>query len=84
MTTAKIYKDSDGNDCTILHMVKHEPSWEANRFQLMEDFIEKAHKTLLLIQEEVKQHPETDQNQLENWIHGHVSTIIHDINQVIK
>ena len=44
MNTAKIYKDSDGNDCTINQMVKYEPDWVASRFQHMESQIEKMNK----------------------------------------
>jgi hypothetical protein len=40
MNTAKVYKDSEGNDCNILQMVKREPEWAANRIQVGEDAIE--------------------------------------------
>ena len=33
MNTAKIYKDSDGNECSIHQMVKREPEWAASRIQ---------------------------------------------------
>ena len=33
MNTAKVYQDSEGNDCTIHHMVEREPGWAANRIQ---------------------------------------------------
>ena len=33
MNTAKVYQDSDGNDCSIHQMVKREPEWAANRIQ---------------------------------------------------
>lgn len=40
MNTAKIYQDSDGNDCSIMQMVKREPYWAANRIQEGERAIE--------------------------------------------
>ena len=33
MNTAKIYHDSDGKECSIWQMVRHEPEWAANRIQ---------------------------------------------------
>jgi len=36
MDTSKIYKDLEGNECTIHQMVKREPYWIANRFQELE------------------------------------------------
>jgi hypothetical protein len=33
MNTAKIYKDIDGNECSIMQMVRREPDWAANRVQ---------------------------------------------------
>ena len=33
MNTAKVYYDSDGNECTIHQMVKREPEWAASRIQ---------------------------------------------------
>lgn len=33
MNTAKVYQDSDGNDCSIWQMVRIEPEWAANRIQ---------------------------------------------------
>ena len=35
--TGKIYKDSEGNDCSIMQMIKREPFWAANRIQEGED-----------------------------------------------
>ncbi len=40
MNTAKIYHDSDGNECSILQMVRREPDWAANRIQEGEKAIE--------------------------------------------
>lgn len=37
MNTAKVYKDIDGNDCTIHQMVKREPEWAAARIQAGEE-----------------------------------------------
>ena len=33
MNTAKIYKDIEGNDCTIYQMINREPVWAAVRIQ---------------------------------------------------
>ena len=33
MNTAKVYQDSEDNDCTIHQMVEREPVWAANRIQ---------------------------------------------------
>ena len=33
MNTAKVYTDSNGEDCTINQMAKREPGWAANRIQ---------------------------------------------------
>jgi len=41
MNTAKIYKDGEGNECTIHQMVKREPQWAANRIQEGEKAIER-------------------------------------------
>lgn len=41
MNTAKIYYDSDGNECTIHQMVKREPVWAAVRIQEGEKAIAK-------------------------------------------
>ena len=35
--TGKIYKDSEGNECSIVQMIKREPFWAANRIQEGED-----------------------------------------------
>lgn len=40
MNTAKIYHDSDGNECSIVQMVKREPEWSAVRIQEGEKAIE--------------------------------------------
>jgi hypothetical protein len=42
MNTAKIYTDTEGNECTIHQMVKREPGWAANRIQAGEDAIDKV------------------------------------------
>jgi hypothetical protein len=36
MNTAKVYKDIEGNDCTIHQMIKREPDWAANIIQYYE------------------------------------------------
>lgn len=41
MDTGKIYKDVEGNDCTIWQMLKREPEWAANRLQLGEKAIKR-------------------------------------------
>jgi hypothetical protein len=41
MDTGKIYKDVEGNECTIWQMLKREPEWAANRLQLGEKAIER-------------------------------------------
>lgn len=33
MDTAKIYHDSDGNERSIMQMIRYEPYWAANRVQ---------------------------------------------------
>ncbi len=48
MNTAKVYKDSNGDECTIHQMVAREPYWAANRIQAGEEAIKKVG---LLIQE---------------------------------
>ena len=40
MNTAKVYYDSNGNECSIMQMVKREPYWAANRIQEGEKAIE--------------------------------------------
>jgi len=40
MDTFKVYQDSEGNNRTIWHMVKHEPEWAANRIQAGESALE--------------------------------------------
>ena len=42
MDTAKIYHDSEGNECSIWQAVRREPDWAANRIQEGEKAIEKA------------------------------------------
>ena len=41
MNTAKIYYDSNGNECTIYQAVTREPSWAATRIQEGEKAVEK-------------------------------------------
>jgi len=41
MDIAKIYKDSDGDECSIHKMIEREPMWAANRIQEGEKAIEK-------------------------------------------
>lgn len=41
MNTAKVYQDSEGNDCSIVQMVRREPDWAANRVQEGEKAIER-------------------------------------------
>ena len=33
MNTAKIYHDSEGNECSIFQVVRREPDWAASRIQ---------------------------------------------------
>lgn len=42
MNTAKIYQDSEGNDCSIWQVVRREPDWAANRIQVGEKAIERV------------------------------------------
>ena len=42
MNTAKVYKDSEGEERTIFQMVRLEPSWAANRIQEGEKAIARA------------------------------------------
>lgn len=44
MNTAKIYQDSEGNECSIYHMVRREPDWAANRVQEGEKALEREAK----------------------------------------
>ena len=41
MNTAKIYHDSEGNECSIYQAVKREPEWAASRIQAGEEAIAK-------------------------------------------
>lgn len=41
MNTAKIYHDSEGNECSIWEAVRREPEWAASRIQVGEEAIEK-------------------------------------------
>ncbi len=40
MNTAKIYRDSEDNECSIYQMVRVEPDWAANRIQAGEKALE--------------------------------------------
>ena len=42
MDTAKIYHDSEGNECSIGQIIKREPYWAANRLQEGENAIERV------------------------------------------
>lgn len=42
MNTARIYKDSGGDECSIAQIVKREPEWAASRIQAGEEAIEKV------------------------------------------
>lgn len=42
MSTAKVYYDIDGNDCTLNQMVVREPGWAAVRIQEGEKAIQKV------------------------------------------
>ncbi len=44
MNTAKVYKDSNGDECTIHQMVKREPYWAANRIQEGELALDKVQR----------------------------------------
>lgn len=45
MDLEKRYKDSEGNECTIMQMVLREPEWAANRIQAGEDAINQLQNT---------------------------------------
>ena len=49
MNTAKIYHDSEGNECSIMQMVKRAPEWAANRIQEGEKAIEALQKAKLAV-----------------------------------
>ena len=51
MNTAKIYQDSEGNDCSIYQMVRREPDWAANRLQEGERAIEQLVEANILLTE---------------------------------
>jgi len=51
MNTAKIYKDSNGNECSIHWMVKYEPEWAANRIQEGEKAIGELNKQRKAVKE---------------------------------
>jgi hypothetical protein len=64
MDTAKIYHDSEGNECTIGQMIEREPYWAANRLQEGEAAIERV-KLLekgicVYVREEVESYFEND------------------------
>lgn len=40
MNTAKVYKDTEGNDCTIHQIVRREPEWAASRVQVGQDALD--------------------------------------------
>ena len=44
MNTAKIYHDSEGNECSIYQVVRCEPDWAATRIQEGEKAIAKVEK----------------------------------------
>lgn len=46
MNTGKLYQDSDGNDCSIMQMVRREPEWAANRVQAGEAAIVKLDEVM--------------------------------------
>ena len=50
MNTAKVYTDSDGNECTIHQMVRQEPEWAAARIQVGERAIERVKQLEVLIE----------------------------------
>lgn len=39
-----IYKDSQGNTCTLLELIRREPEWAANRFKSLQTDLEAARK----------------------------------------
>ncbi len=51
MNTAKIYHDSEGNECSIFQMVRREPDWAAARIQEGEKAIAKIKELDALIKE---------------------------------
>ena len=54
MNTAKIYHDSNDDECTIFQMLKREPEWSANRIQEGEKAIEQLQKLVAVIDEVIK------------------------------
>ena len=51
MNTAKIYHDSEGNECSIFQVVRREPDWAATRIQVGERAIEREKELLAIIGE---------------------------------
>ena len=60
MDTAKIYRDINGEDCTIHQMVKREPLWAAIRIQVGEGAIEKVKEQEAKIEELTELKDEAD------------------------
>jgi hypothetical protein len=50
MDTARIYHDSEDNECTIWQMIKHEPEWAANVIQGYEDRVKKLESQIQAMQ----------------------------------
>lgn len=51
MNTAKIYHDSEGNECSIFQVVRREPDWAATRIQVGERAIKREKELLAIIGE---------------------------------
>lgn len=72
MDTGKIYYDIDGNECSIMQMVKKEPWWAANRIQEGEKAIEmvKALEKAISIysREQLDKEFENDKEAIKSFI----------------
>lgn len=53
MNTARVYYDSDDNECTIWQMVEREPEWAASRLQHYEK-VEAEHADMLAMLNELE------------------------------
>jgi hypothetical protein len=60
MNTAKVYKDTNGEECNIHQMIKREPYWAANRIQEGEKAIEKEKELLKAAKMAYRKHCHND------------------------
>lgn len=63
MNTAKIYHDSEGNECTIYQAVMREPEWAASRIQVGEVAIKRV-QILEDALSEIAKYPSTPKDEL--------------------